>query len=338
MTGSARSLAAVIPALTAGACSRWESVIDPSGVQAQRIALLFWLFTAVCTIVWLLTMVALGTAMWRGRHTRAYIDPCMHDRPAERRASIAVSIATAATVVILVLLTSASYLTTNGIANTSGEALTIRVTGRQWWWDIRYEDAQPDRIFTTANEIHVPIGRLVKLKLVGADVIHSFWVPSLAGKQDLIPGRDNDLELIVQRQGVYRGLCAEFCGLQHAHMGIVVKSDFPETFLAWQTAQLRPAAIPTDETARRGLELFESKPCAACHTIRGTKSGGRSGPDLTHVAGRSHIAAGTLPTTRGSLAAFIADPQQIKPGSHMPRVPLSPDDLNALAAYLSELQ
>jgi cytochrome c oxidase subunit 2 len=212
------------------------------------------------------------------------------------------------------------------------------VRGYQWWWEVTYGDAQPARVFTTANEIHVPVGRRVSIELAAADVIHSFWVPNLAGKQDLISGRDNQIAFTADRAGIYRGQCAEFCGLQHAHMGLLVVAQSPDEFDVWRNAQLASATAPGDAEQQGGERVVTGKACAACHTIRGTAAAGTLGPDLTHLASRSYIAAGVLPMTRGSLAAWIADPQTIKPGNNMPMVPLTADELRAASAYLASLK
>lgn len=169
-------------------------------------------------------------------------------------------------------------------------------------------------------------------------MIHSFWVPSLNGKQDLIPGQQNLIEIIASRPGVYRGQCAEFCGLQHAHMGMLVVAETPEDFDAWRTRQRAAADPPTTDEGRDGLAVFTSRGCLMCHRVRGTIAGGAGGPDLTHVGARRMIAASELPLTRGTLAAWIANPQAIKPGSLMPQVRLGPDELNAVAAYLEGLK
>jgi cytochrome c oxidase subunit 2 len=170
------------------------------------------------------------------------------------------------------------------------------------------------------------------------DVIHSLWVPSLAGKVDLIPGRLNELTLRADRAGVYRGQCAEFCGMQHAHMSLFVIAEEPEAYEAWAQQQRASASEPADDETRRGRDAFLSKPCGTCHTVRGTAASGSTGPDLTHVGGRRSIAAGTLDTTRGSLAAWIADPQTIKPGNNMPLVPMSAEELRAISAYMASLK
>lgn len=199
-------------------------------------------------------------------------------------------------------------------------------------------DSTPDQRFETANEIHIPVGRNVRLQLEGVDVIHSFWVPSLAGKQDLIPGRPNELTIRAERPGVYRGQCAEFCGLQHAHMAFFVIAEAQAEFDQWARLQRASASASSDAELTAGQKVFLTKPCAACHAIRGTSASGTNGPDLTHVGGRKYIAAGLFETTRGSLAAWIADPQTLKPGNNMPMVSLNPEELRSVSAYLANLK
>jgi cytochrome c oxidase subunit 2 len=203
---------------------------------------------------------------------------------------------------------------------------------------VEYEHPSADQRFTTANEIHVPVGRPVLLKLTSSDVIHSFWVPSLTGKMDLVTGRENLLRIEAERPGVYRGQCAEYCGLQHAHMAILVVADPPEAFEAWRAGQVAAAAEPEDPLRKQGRDAFLSGPCVMCHAIRGTNAGGHVAPDLTHVGSRRTIAAGVLPRSRGSLAAWLVDPQGIKPGAHMPLMKLDPGEANAIAAYLDGLK
>jgi cytochrome c oxidase subunit 2 len=212
------------------------------------------------------------------------------------------------------------------------------VTGYQWWWEIQYEDDDPSRNFTTANEIHIPAGAPVRIKLASSDVIHSFWVPNLFGKQDLIPGQENEIRFVAERPGTYRGQCAEYCGFQHAHMSFFVVAESKDVFEAWRDKQIKSAEPPADPERQHGQQVFLSSPCALCHAIRGTEAGGRVGPDLTHLMSRRSIAAGTLPTSRGTVAAWIVDPQSIKPGNNMPLVTVSPDDLHALVSYLEGLE
>jgi cytochrome c oxidase subunit 2 len=214
----------------------------------------------------------------------------------------------------------------------------VQITGYQWWWSVEYVYPQPNLRFTTANELHLPVGRPILFKLRGADVIHSFWVPNLHGKTDLIPGRENTTWLQIDKPGIYRGQCAEFCGAQHAHMALVVVAESSDDFERWVVAQREPAPAPTTPAQSRGLNVIERGPCALCHTIRGTTAGARTAPDLTHFASRSTIAAGTLPNTPGYLAGWISDPQHVKPGSRMPPTGLSGEDLQAVLAYMETLK
>jgi cytochrome c oxidase subunit 2 len=258
---------------------------------------------------------------------------------AERRMAIAVAIAAGGTVATLVAVLFLSFGTGRQLAATPpSDALQIRVTGRQWWWEVEYRDSVPNRWATTANEIHVPVGRPVVFELRGGDVIHSFWVPNLGVKRDMIPGQETSVWFQADSAGIYRGLCAEFCGYQHARMAFLVVAEPPEQFAAWLDRQRDTARTPADSLARRGQEVFLASSCVMCHAIGGTPAGSRVGPNLTHVAGRRTLAAGTLPNTRGHLAGWIIDPQQIKPGARMPPNAIRPQDLQALLAYLETLQ
>jgi cytochrome c oxidase subunit 2 len=215
-------------------------------------------------------------------------------------------------------------------------ALTIEVTGQQWWWKARYLDENPSRILTTANEIHIPVGKPVRIELLGADVIHSFWVPTLAGKTDAIPGQVNTAWIEASAPGRYRGQCAEYCGAQHAHMGFDIVADPPDAFAKWLDAQLAPALEPTSEESKQGERDFEFH-CGACHTVRGTMAGGTVGPDLTHIMSRQSIAADAAPNSESMLAAWIANPQAIKPGTHMPTLQLPGRKIGDISAYLATL-
>lgn len=320
----------------AGASAGWQSALQPHGTQAMALRRLIWVLIGVGAIVWVAVMLVLACALARRSHGARASHTV--DTNTERRMGRTVGGAVLATALIILGLTLTSFLLTRGLSAADPRALEIKILGHQWWWEITYLNAQADQVFTTANEIHVPVGRTVHLQLAAADVIHSFWVPNLAGKQDLIPGRDNSLTFTARRPGVYRGQCAEFCGLQHAHMALLVIVDPPEVFEQWRRAQLAPAVSPTDPQQAEGQKVFTSKPCAACHSVQGTSAAATIGPDLTHVASRRYIAAGLLQTTRGSLAAWIADPQTLKPGNNMPDVPLSATELQAVSAYLAALQ
>jgi cytochrome c oxidase subunit 2 len=260
------------------------------------------------------------------------------DARRERRHVFVVSAAVAGTVLTVIALTALSFFSQRKLFAHQKPAITIKVTGLQWWWDVRYEADSPDHIVTTANEIYVPVGKPVAVKLVATDVIHSFWVPSLMGKMDLIPGQQNEIQFAASRPGVYRGQCAEFCGWQHAHMGLTVIAVPPPAFDDWLKTQVAPAVEPQDPERQKGAALFASNACFLCHTIRGTQAGSRVGPDLTHFASRHSIAAATLPMSRGSIAAWVLDPQGIKPGTNMPNVQLAPDELDALVSYLEGLR
>jgi cytochrome c oxidase subunit 2 len=308
----------------------WQSALTPAGPTADHLQQLFWIFVAVCGVIWLLVVLTALIAVFRRAE---------RDLPSrESRVNVIVTVCVALTVLIITGFTILSYAATRSLASGSADAIVVQVRGYQWWWQVIYSDRQPSHSFVTANEIHIPIGRTVRIELSAADVIHSFWVPNLGGKQDLIPGRENTLTLKADSAGIYRGQCAEFCGLQHAHMAIIVIAEPQAAFDAWRAAQISDARPPATDEERRGQQIIVSQACAACHTVRGTDASGTLGPDLTHVAGRHTIAAGVLPTTRGSLAAWIADPQTIKPGNNMPLVPLSPDDLQAVSAYLGTLK
>jgi cytochrome c oxidase subunit II len=241
--------------------------------------------------------------------------------------------------VLLLILLAASVATDRALAQLPGQdALHVQVTGHQWWWAVHYDDPRPDRAFDTANEIHIPVGRTVVVSLESADVIHSFWVPNLHGKKDLIPGYTTTLTLRADKAGVYRGPCAEFCGLQHALMALEVVASPPAEYEAWAELQRRPAAEPSDPGAARGKRIFLSGSCMLCHAIDGTPAGARTAPNLTHVASRRTLAAGTLENTPQNLAAWILDPQKVKPGAQMPAHPLEGEDLGALVAYLETLK
>jgi cytochrome c oxidase subunit II len=316
-------------ALLCAGCSGWQSALQPRGPQAANLTWLLWWFIGVCAVVWLLVMLVLLASLRRTKPANPR---------SERRSAIVVAAAVAGTVLVITALTFVSYAATRAMSVADGDPVVIKLSGSQWWWQVTYGDPRPDRTFITANELHVPVGRPVRVELSATDVIHSFWVPNLAGKQDLIPGRSNALTFIAQHPGVYRGQCAEFCGLQHAHMALLIVAEDPASFEAWREAQRRDADPPADDESKSGRDFFVGHQCAACHTVRGTSAAGTLGPDLTHVASRRTIAAGMLPTTRGSLAAWITDPQTMKPGNNMPMVPMTPAEMRAVSAWLAGLK
>lgn len=218
-----------------------------------------------------------------------------------------------------------------------GAKLKITVTGHQWWWEVTYSDGTPSRQFTTANEIHIPVGQPVNIELHSADVIHSFWVPALAGKTDLIPGQTNHAWLEADKPGVYRGQCTEYCGRQHAHMALRVFADRPEAFQSWWDGQLQDAPAPKNEIVAAGQQRFVAR-CGACHGVRGVQASARFGPDLSHLMSRTTLAAGLLPNNAGQLSAWIANPQTLKPDSKMPNLDISGQELAEIRQFLLTLK
>jgi cytochrome c oxidase subunit 2 len=308
------------------------NALDPAGPQAALIAGETWYLLAMASVVFVLVAGALllGVARHRGGAARA---------PSDRALAWAVGGALAATVAVLIANLVVDMRVAHALDHLArGDALTIEVTGQQWWWEVEYVDDDPRRRLTTANEIHIPAGEPVLLSLRSLDVIHAFWVPSLHGKRDLIPGYTRSLWIQADAPGVYRGECAEFCGHQHAHMALTVVVEPRAQFLQWYEAQLATSAPPADAQAAEGLQVFLGKSCPLCHSIRGTDASGRVGPELTHVASRRQIAAATLPNDAAALRAWIADPHLFKPGVRMPRNPLTNEELDALVAYLRGLE
>ena len=221
----------------------------------------------------------------------------------------------------------------------SHEAAEITITGHQWWWEVRYNGKTPEDTFDTANEIHIPVGRPVMIALRSADVIHSFWIPKLHGKVDLVPAGHNSIVLQADAPGRYEGQCSEFCGAEHALMRLVVVAEPEAQYEAWKFAQHKPSIIPTREPEVHGLEVFEKRACGVCHTIRGTQSVGHVGPDLTHIGSRQMIGANSYPNDRAHLQAWITRPHSLKPQVLMPNLSqMTGEDINALAVYLRSLQ
>ena len=326
--------------LCASSCVGYDhqSALDPAGPQAGSVHGLWYLMLGISAVVYVVVVAALLLVIRRRQANPLEPDETRSpDR--EARAKRVVVIAGAVTVGVLFVVLFADLAVARGLTRlATSPALTIRVTGHQWWWDVEYEDLIPQRRVRLANEIHLPVGQPVLVKLQSHDVIHSFWVPNLAGKRDLIPGHHTETWIRADRPGVYRSQCAEFCGLQHAKMALYVVAEPRDQFDAWIARQRTPAVTPNDTLAVRGKGVLESGSCALCHTVTSTLARGLVGPNLTHVGSRLSLAAGTLPNTPGYLAGWIADPQTIKPGAQMPPNSLTPEDLRALVAYLSTLR
>jgi cytochrome c oxidase subunit II len=303
---------------------RNPSVLHPAGPAAESIAWLWWLLFGVCLAVLVIVTLLTIIAIFRPRISS--------DRPPPlgNRFIIISGIILPAIILVVLLILS---LSTSRALQMPQTAFTIRIIGHQWWWQVEY----PEHDILTANEVHIPEGVAVRLELLAADVIHSFWVPNLQGKMDLLPEHPNHFWIKASRPGVYRGQCAEFCGLQHAKMALDLVVLPAEQFNDWVAQKQRPAAVPAD-VAGRGQEVFFRQNCHTCHAIRGTAAEGRIGPDLTHIGSRRSLGAGTLPNNRGSLGGWISNPQPLKPGNLMPATPMPPDDLRALLDYLESLQ
>jgi cytochrome c oxidase subunit 2 len=322
--------AAVLLALTAGlaGCAQVSpNVFQTHGASAHDIKVLtitmFGILSGVLVTVW--TLLALVLIRFRERPGR---------EASQVRGNTTIEVVWTVIPALIVVVLFALTMQTTGQLLGPTDPVQLTVTGHQWWWQVSYAGAD----FETANEIHIPADQTVRLDLLSADVIHSFWCPQIAGKIQLIPGHVNHLIILPVTPGRYFGVCADFCGAQHAHMHFLVYVDTSAAFSAWFQNQLRPAVAPTGAQAIAGEAAMARLPCASCHSIRGTSLGGTFGPDLTHLASRSTIAAVTLTNTATNLTRWVSDPQGVKPGTHMPDVPLTPQLVREIVAYLDELR
>jgi cytochrome c oxidase subunit II len=314
-----------------------QNALNPQSHASRDIASLWWWMMGIAWGGLALVTILLVLAWVRARRRSVETYPA-HDKPGERGAW---TVVLGLGVVVPVILLSALFLVANLFVlptteapKAAGSPLTVEVTGHMWWWEIRY----PQSGAVTANELHIPVRTAVRLETRTADVIHSFWVPELNRKIDMIPEKRNAIVLEANRVGVYRGQCAEFCGLQHANMSMAVHVESAAAFRAWLAAQARPAAAPAAGLATRGRALFMSGTCASCHAIRGTQASGETGPDLTHLASRQTIGALTAPNSFADLAQWIERSQSIKPGNQMPNFDLPSADLTAIVTYLEGLK
>lgn len=308
-------------ALAAACGSLQQGALAPKGPGAQRQADLFYVSLWTSAAIVALTLGLLGYAMFRRRRD--------DDEQRFRATRFVVSFGLVLPLVVLLSMMVVTFVSLAGEPQRG--TLEVQIVGHQFWWEVFY----PEQDFTTANEVHIPVDTPVELVVESDDVLHSFWVPELQGKVDLVPGRTNRLVLEASEPGTYRGFCAEYCGLQHANMLFLVIAEPEEDFEAWAAAQAGPAAVQDT----RGEELFEEHACAGCHTIRGTSADGDFAPDLTHFASRQTLGAGILPNQRGQLAGWVVNSQTIKPGNEMPPITtLEPDELEALIDYLEKLE
>jgi cytochrome c oxidase subunit II len=314
------------------------SALHASGVQSFRIAELFWSYFYIAVAVFAIVSLALALAIGKAR-APSDLPKRELPKPARAHRQRVIHAATLLTCITLVVMLYQSAATSRGLASLpTADAIRVNVKAHKWWWEFTYPASVAGTQFTTAYEMHLPVGRPVEIDLTSTDVIHSFWVPSLHGKRDAFPGRHSSLFIQANEVGRFEGQCAEFCGVQHANMRFAVVVESAQAFEAWAAHSLAPAPPPNDATKAQGLDVFLKSRCASCHTIGGTEALATAGPNLTHLASRRSIAMGTLPNTRGHLAGWIADPQSIKPGVAMPSTTLEPDDLRALLAYLESLR
>ncbi|MGZ5000366.1 MAG: cytochrome c oxidase subunit II [Methylomonas sp.] len=291
-----------------------------------------WVFVGLLITIFIIILSLLLMAVFRKRPTKA---PSLPDR--EEAGMSWIYVGTGLSICILFGLAIYSLLTLNAIAKPAqAPSLTLTVTGYDWWWKVEYEDDDPNLRIETANEIHIPVGQPVLVKLKSKDVIHAFWVPTLAGKTQMIPGLTNQQWLQADKEGVYRGQCTQFCGVQHAHMGFEVVAHTEADFHEWQAAQRKAAGPVSESHTKAGNAVFQEH-CAGCHAVRGTAAAGTLAPDLTHLKSRRQIAAGLLTNTPEHLQHWISHAQDLKPGSQMPSMVLTPTELSALSAYLSTL-
>lgn len=333
-------LASVVTPIACAAAPLEHSALAPAGVQAQHIVRLWDLTLVVCGCVFAAVLAGVLFALWKRRSTDAAAPPALdvYVQP-EHRTQRAVVWASMLSVVLLVALIVADVVTDRALSKLpDANAVRIDLTGWQWWWQARYAAGPSHGFFITANELHVPVGRPIVISLKAGDVIHSFWVPSLHGKKDLLPGITSTIEFRADRPGVYDGPCAEYCGAEHALMALRVVADPPDRYAAWAAAQAANAPQPSDDLAVRGMQVFERSTCANCHMVRGTSATGLLAPDLTHLMSRQTIAAGVLPNDAADLTRWIRDPGAVKPGTTMPAVPLTTPDLQALVAWLTTLR
>ena len=304
---------------------------EPRGVAATAIAELSWVMIIVALVVVVIVLGLYLYAITFGRRPRT---TAPGTAPSWSMPFIIVGGIVIPTIILISVLTYSLGKTAVLQRTGEGEPVVVEVVGNQWWWEVRY----PEHDIVTANELRIPVGVPVRLELTSDDVIHSFWVPAFNGKMDLVPGQTNTLMIEADESGIYRGSCAEYCGAQHAKMNLLVSAEPREAFDRWVAQQQRPAAQPDTPLEREGLEVFLSSACVYCHTIEGTNATGDLGPDLTHLASRLSLGAGSIANNRGNLSGWIVNSQAIKPGNRMPPMYLEADDLQALLAYLESLR
>ncbi|MBS1303316.1 c-type cytochrome [Loktanella sp. SALINAS62] len=322
-------LRVLVLAFPLAGCEGMQSVMDPVSRDAYLMAQLGWWMFAAAIFVFIVTIGLLGVAIMIRHGDKKGVPSFRFSTGLVVAGGVLAPLTAIIAVVISGVLISDE---TEGDPGLAGPV--IEVTGRQWWWEFRYLNDNGETVAVTANEMHLPVGRRARIKLISDDVIHSFWVPNMQGKTDLIPGQTNILYAEPAQAGRWRGQCAEFCGLQHALMGLLIVAEPTDAYDAWLDHQARPAVV----TDHPGLDVFVEQNCSICHTVRGTRANGTRGPDLTHVASRATLAAATLPNTRGNMGGWITSTHSVKPGVAMPATAPPPDDLMALLDFLDALE
>jgi cytochrome c oxidase subunit 2 len=308
-----------------------QSALYPAGPQAATPYYLWNVFAWVFGILWVIVVGFMIAGLFhRGRATR------ISERAGEK--AVATGAGFTAIILLALIVISSAVAREIYVDQAQADELKVRVTGHQWWWEFQYQNGPADHFVTTANELHIPIGRRVRMEVRSGDVIHSFWVPSLSPKIDAIPDHFNEIVFQADKAGTYRGQCAEFCGLQHAHMGFLAVAETPADFQKWFNHQLEPSPENLSAEEQQGRQVFLSSPCVVCHTVRGTSAFGGLAPDLTHLASRTTIGAGLLSNTPGNLSGWITDSQRVKPGTQMPPIDIASQDMQPLLSYLDALK
>ena len=322
------AVAAVVTIGLAACGSGSPSMLDPKGDEAAKIARAWWIMFGLAIGVYVLVATFIIIAVLRGRRTESGKASRLTDGSFVWFGGIVMP------VVVLLVIAVLTVTTTAALRKPSRSALHVQIVGHDWWWDVRY----PGTSIHVANEFHLPVGTPIDIRLTSADVIHSFWVPQIGGKVDLIPGQPNDFRFTITKPGLYRGQCAEYCGLQHANMALYVHADPPGLYERWVAAHRDPPSEPASDLAARGAVAFQAQSCAGCHTVRGTQAQGTRGPNLTDFGSRRSIGAGTIVNTPTRLARWMVDAQQFKPGARMPPISLSTRDVDSIVAYLESLK
>ncbi len=307
-----------------------DSIVDPASEQADQIYRLSIYFIIAASVVLLLVIILLTYILFKYRSKPSDLEPKQtRDNKTVERWMVA-----GPTILVGIFF----YLTIDTMRKVespiAGQKPDIIITGHQFWWDVNY----PADSVTSANEVHMAVGKKLLIQLKSADVIHDWWVPALGNKMDLIPGRDNHVWITIRKPGVYEGTCSEFCGAQHAWMRIKVIAQSAEDFQDWITANQKPAIEATGEKVLKGKNIFLKSTCSSCHTIKGTTAQGKIGPDLTHIGSRSTLLSGMLINTDSNLMKWISDPQKIKPGSMMPKFIYQQDSIKDLVSFISQLK